>query len=75
MEEIKEIRICNICGLSNQPCSPHRRQCKSCLSKRSNAALKAKNYYINYNIINKKKFAIYNKKIYDEKKKALEILV
>jgi hypothetical protein len=75
MEEIKEIKICSICGLSDQPCSPQRRQCRSCLSKRSNAALKAKNYYINYNIINKKKFAIYTKKIYDEKKKALEIIL
>ena len=74
MEEIKEIRICSLCGLSDQPCQKNRRQCRSCLSKRSNASLKSKDYYIKYNIINKKKFAIYNKKIYQEKK-ALEISV
>jgi hypothetical protein len=74
MDEINEIeiKICNICGLADQPCAKYRRQCRSCLSKRSNAALKAKDYYINYNIINRKKFAIKNKKQYQEKK-ALEI--
>jgi len=68
MEEIKEIRICNICLLQDQPCERNRKQCRSCLGKRRTASAKLRGYHVEYCQLNKEKFAIYNKKIYYEKK-------
>ena len=58
INEIKNIRICSICGLEDQPCEKNRRQCRSCLTKRRNLAAKTKGYYVEYCQLNKEKFII-----------------
>ena len=68
INEIKDIRICSICGLEDQPCEKNRRQCRSCLGKRRTASAKLRGYHVEYCQLNKEKFAIYNKKIYYAKK-------
>jgi predicted amidophosphoribosyltransferase len=74
MENIEnKIKICRLCGSSENKFGPHCHQCIKCLSKRRNAKSNEKNYFKTYYQEHKEELKLKQKENYNKSK--LNILV
>jgi hypothetical protein len=70
---IQKIKICKLCGSSDNKFGPHCHQCIKCLSKRKNAKANEKNYFKNYYELNKEKVLLQQREAYHKSKNIISV--